>query len=52
VLGTAQPQDLLAGGIRRRPRLLPGTLLKDAVAAVAAVAVHRAFPDVLVRCVK
>lgn len=30
----------------------PGDLLKDAVAAVAAVAVHRAFPDVLVRRVK
>ena len=30
----------------------PGDLLKNAVAAVAAVAVHRAFPDVLVRRVK
>jgi biotin transport system substrate-specific component len=30
----------------------PGDILKDAVAAVAAVAVHRAFPDVLVRRVK
>ena len=30
----------------------PGDLLKDAVAAIAAVAVHRAFPDVLVRRVK
>jgi biotin transport system substrate-specific component len=30
----------------------PGDFLKDAVAAVAAVAVHRAFPDVLVRRVK
>lgn len=28
---------------------LPGDLLKDVVAVVAAVAVHRAFPDVLVR---
>ncbi|AMM32658.1 biotin operon repressor [Sinomonas atrocyanea] len=30
----------------------PGDILKNAVAAVAAVAVHRAFPDVLVRRVK
>jgi biotin transport system substrate-specific component len=30
----------------------PGDFLKDAVAAVAAVAVHRAFPDVLVHRVK
>lgn len=30
----------------------PGDIVKDAVAAVAAVAVHRAFPDVLVRRVK
>jgi biotin transport system substrate-specific component len=30
----------------------PGDLLKDAAAAAAAVAVHRAFPDVLVRRVK
>jgi biotin transport system substrate-specific component len=28
---------------------LPGDLVKDVVAVVAAVAVHRAFPDVLVR---
>ena len=28
---------------------LPGDLLKDVVAVLAAVAVHRAFPDVLVR---
>lgn len=30
----------------------PGDILKDAVASVAAVAVHRAFPDILVRRVK
>lgn len=30
----------------------PGDIVKDAVASVAAVAVHRAFPDVLVRRVK
>lgn len=30
----------------------PGDLFKDALAAVAAAAVHRAFPDVLVRRVK
>ncbi|MGO4235898.1 biotin transporter BioY [Pseudarthrobacter sp. YAF2] len=30
----------------------PGDFLKDAVASVAAVAVHRAFPDILVRRVK
>jgi biotin transport system substrate-specific component len=30
----------------------PGDILKDAAASVAAVAVHRAFPDVLVRRVK
>ncbi|HEX2972932.1 MAG TPA: biotin transporter BioY [Tepidisphaeraceae bacterium] len=30
----------------------PGDIVKDAVAAFAAVAVHRAFPDVLVRRVK
>lgn len=30
----------------------PGDILKNAVASVAAVAVHRAFPDVLVRRVK
>jgi biotin transport system substrate-specific component len=28
---------------------LPGDLAKDVVAVVAAVAVHRAFPDVLAR---
>jgi biotin transport system substrate-specific component len=31
---------------------LPGDLLKDVVAVVAAVAVHRAFPDVLARRVR
>jgi biotin transport system substrate-specific component len=30
----------------------PGDLVKDAVASVAAVAAHRAFPDILVRRVK
>ncbi|WP_422936498.1 biotin transporter BioY [Sinomonas sp. P47F7] len=30
----------------------PGDIIKDVVAAIAAVAVHRAFPDVLVRRVK
>jgi biotin transport system substrate-specific component len=30
----------------------PGDFLKDAVASVAAVAAHRAFPDILVRRVK
>lgn len=30
----------------------PGDIVKDAVASVAAVAVHRAFPDILVRRVK
>lgn len=30
----------------------PGDILKDVVASIAAVAVHRAFPDVLVRRVK
>jgi len=30
----------------------PGDILKDAVASAAAVAVHRAFPDILVRRVK
>ncbi|WP_415855649.1 biotin transporter BioY [Sinomonas sp. G460-2] len=30
----------------------PGDIIKDIVAAIAAVAVHRAFPDVLVRRVK
>jgi biotin transport system substrate-specific component len=30
----------------------PGDILKNAVAAIAAAAVHRAFPDVLVRRVK
>ena len=42
-------------GCRSRPRSAPtcpscpGDLVKDVVAVVAAVAVHRAFPDVLVR---
>ncbi|WP_328699866.1 hypothetical protein [Arthrobacter sp. 8AJ] len=30
----------------------PGDIVKDAVASAAAVAAHRAFPDILVRRVK
>lgn len=39
----------LAAAISADLPFLPGDLLKDVVAVVAAVAVHRAFPDVLVR---
>lgn len=39
----------LAAAVGADLPFLPGDLLKDAVAVLAAVAVHRAFPDVLVR---
>jgi biotin transport system substrate-specific component len=39
----------LAAAVSADLPFLPGDLLKDALAVIAAVAVHRAFPDVLVR---
>ena len=39
----------LAAAISADLPFLPGDLVKDVVAVLAAVAVHRAFPDVLVR---
>jgi biotin transport system substrate-specific component len=39
----------LAAAVGADLPFLPGDLVKDVVAVVAAVAVHRAFPDVLVR---